>query len=160
MAGSALAPGQAEIRQLFITRGSVSLTLAAAHDPDAYYHTRRGLYVWDGFRSRVVAKAKRCEAGAMFAVKVAQLRRRAAEAEIEAALPKAHVFDESAACAIIAEMIGEQSNGKPGDLLLYTTCCVVFVAWGTVSRTWSVLTWDRCGGYEWDAGLRVLAAAN
>jgi hypothetical protein len=42
---------------------SVSLALSARHDPDAYYHTRSGPYVWGDFRRRVVSKAKPVPAG-------------------------------------------------------------------------------------------------
>lgn len=47
-------------------KGSVAVTLAERHDPDTFYRTRSGLYVWDDYRNLVVAKAKPSEAGTIF----------------------------------------------------------------------------------------------
>ncbi len=159
---------QAQLRAdglLVTVNSAVRLTLSTNHDPGTYYRTRRGLYVWDGFRHRVVAKASPTAAGTPFVVNVHKLTGEATDAEIEASLPENHFFDESAVCAIVAEMIRKQPSGKPGDLvksgranLLYTRSCVVFVRWVGLRRKWCVLASGRGG--SWDAGSRVFSPAN
>lgn len=158
---------QAQARDgLFDTATSVQITLAADHDPGAFFRTRSGLYVFDDFRRRVVTGAKRTNTGATFSATSARLKRAATDAEIEAALPPEHLFDASALCAIIAEMIAKQTNGESGDLdnsgkanLLYTSSCVVGVTWDGPYRKWVVYTRER-GGRRWRAGRRVLSPAN
>ena len=135
---------------LLIPRGTVSLTLAASHDPDTYYQTRKGLHVWDDYRRLVVAKAKPVDVGSKFAVNIAELALDASDKKIEDALPKSHLFDESVLCAVIAEMIAKQPNGEAGDLdnrghvnLFYTTSCVGRVDWDCSGRVWRVNAWQR-----------------
>jgi hypothetical protein len=149
-----------------VPRNPVSITVGTRHDPDSFYQNRSGLCVWDEFRSRVVSKAKPTEAGTKFALDSHELGSRATDEEIEDALPKNHIFDETAVCAIIAELIGKQPSGEAGDLentseanLLYTSSCVVFVSWLAGDSEWFVGMWDR-GGYGWSAGPRVLSASN
>ena len=141
----------------------ISLTLSTQHDPDAYYRTGSGLYAGDDFRDEIVSKAKPVEAGTTFMIHVAELSQDATDQEIEAGLPAAHLFDESAVCAIVAEMIEKQKDGEPGDLrylnLLYTRSCIVAVRWGDGTRRWRVATWDRDHD-RWRIGSRVLSPAN
>ena len=159
MGDAVLAPGHS--RQLLTPLTAISLTLSAAHDPASYYRTRSGLYVWESFVSDVVANAKPMMAGATFTVNVAELKSDATDAEIEAALPKTHLFDDSAVCAIVAEMIEKQPEGKSGDLdntgranLFYTAGRIARVYWHGVDRQWDMRAWHR--GLGWDAGARVL----
>jgi hypothetical protein len=146
-------------------RGSVSLTLSRPHDPAAFYQTRDGLYVFDNYTSRIVAKATPVAAGTTYNVNIAELGEPATDQKIEDSLPQNHLFDESAVCAIIAEMIGKQQKGEPGDLehtgranLLYTASLVVYVRWSGAYRGWVVRTWDR-GDDRWRAGPRVFSPA-
>lgn len=146
-------------------RGSVTVTLAEAHNPDAFYRNRTGLYVWQGFRDLVVATARPSEANT-FTLARAELMRNLTDAEIEAGLPIEHLFEESAVCAIVAGMIAEQPNGEEGKLLnngyanlFYTRSCVVCVRWYAVDRGWHVSACRR-GGHRWRAGGQVFSPAN
>ncbi|MGA8611711.1 MAG: hypothetical protein WB760_08320 [Xanthobacteraceae bacterium] len=164
MSGASTA-GQARTQAgVLIPRGSISLTLWCAHDTATFYRTRPGLYVRDGFRTRILANAKLVPTGTTYQLAVFELKD-ATDKQIEAALPKNHLFDESAVCAIVAELIGKQQKGEPGDLehngrvnLLYTASCVVFVFWLGGYREWLVDSWDR-EGRRWDAGGRVVSPA-
>ncbi|MEK7503040.1 MAG: hypothetical protein AAB556_01185, partial [Patescibacteria group bacterium] len=89
----------------------VAITLAKQHNPDTFFKTRSGLYVWDDFRSRVVAKASPIDAGAKFRIERRDLIRDAKDSEVEGVLTN-HLFEESAVCAVIAELISKQPNGK------------------------------------------------
>jgi len=148
--------------------GDVVVTLTQRHDPDAFYRTRSGLYVfWDDFRSRIVAKAKASEAGATFKVSRAELTRDLVDAEIESSLPKAHIFDETTVCAVIAGLIAGQANGEGGVLknngranLFYTSPSVVRVYWRAGCREWGVDACERCDGRWWRAGDQLFSPAN
>lgn len=147
---------------LLVLRNQITITLSERHDPNAYYRNRLGLHVWRDFPSRVVSKAKPTEAGASFKVNVSDFGRKATtDKEIERALPKSHLFDESAVCAVIAKMISRQPNGEPGDLdatsyvnLFYIASCVIYMGRDRASRTWYASTQLRGAGV-WYAG-RVL----
>jgi hypothetical protein len=150
---------------LLVPRARVSL-VSGLHNPDVYYKTRSGLYVWDDFRNRIVAKATPVAADTKYSVAVSDLTKNATDEEIEDSLPTDHLFDESAVCAIVATMIEKQKNGEPGDLentgyvnLFYTSSFVVYVRWHSVYREWYVGTWSR-DDYGWNAGYRVLSPSN
>jgi hypothetical protein len=145
---------------------SITITDSDHRNPDAFFKTRDGLYVWDDFQTRVVKLAKPINAGTTFKVNVDELGADLTDKEIENGLPKNHLWDEGALCAVVAEMISKQPEGKEGDLLnngyanlLYTSSCVVRVRWDAGYRKWSVDTWDRDDG-RWSAGRRVLSPAN
>ena len=165
MSGASSA-GQTRTQASVLTpRGSVSLTLSQPHDPDAFYRTRSGLYAWKDFRDRIVTNAKLVPTGTTYQLAVFELKEWVTDEQIEAVLPEHHLFNESALCAIVAELIGKQRNGEPGDLehtgyanLLYTASCVVCVDWFADDREWSVDAWDR-GGSGWDADDRVFSPA-
>jgi len=148
-------------------RGARTVTLAERHDPDVFYRTCSGLHVWDDFRSRIVAKARPSEVGATFKIESFELRQDLTDAEIEAALPKRHLFDETQVCAIIAGLIAKQPNGEEGPLinngyasLFYMSSYVAHVRWRRAgSRRWSVHAW-LCGGDGWNAGNQVFFPAN
>ncbi len=146
--------------------GTTTIALGERHDPDVFYHTRSGLYVWDDFRARVVTKAKPSEAGTTFKVDRFELMRDLTDAEIELPLPKNHFFDETVVCAVIAGLIARQANGEEGLLmnngranLFYTGSYVVRVDWDAGRRLSSVDTYRR-DVIRWRAGLRVFSPAN
>lgn len=147
-----------------IRRPQLALTLSQRRDPASFFRSRDGLYVWDGFID-ALRNAKPAEAGTTFRVNVDELGETLTDEEIENGLPKSHLWDESALCAVIAEMISKQSEGGEGDLLnngyanlFYTFSCVVFV-WYAVDRRWHVHAWER-DAHRWHAGRRVFSPAN
>lgn len=142
-----------------IRRGQMTLTISERRDPDVYYRTREGLWIYGGFRDLVVAKAKPVEPGTTFKVDEDELGETLTDEEIEAALPKNHLFDESAGSAIVAEMIETEQLDKNCVYLLYTSSCVVLVGWDAGLSEWDVLAWYR-GGHRWSAGARVLSPAD
>ena len=150
---------------VLVSRPLVTVSLTERHDPDAYYQIKKGLHVWGDFRERVVAKARPTEAGTTFTLAVADLGRDATDEDIEAALPTAHLFSETAACAAIAGLIAGQPHGGVGSLLtervnlFYTSSCVVFADWHAVSREWNVSPWPRVGS-RGRAGRRVFSPAS
>lgn len=149
-----------------IRRPQCSVTISEARDPGAFYKNRDGLYVWDDFKSRVAKKAKPVSAGTAFKVNVDELGANLVDEEIENALPKTHLWDEGALCAVIAEILSKQQGGKEGDLLnngyanlFYTSSCVVRVLWNADDREWRVNAWVRDRN-RWHAGRRVFSPAN
>lgn len=142
-----------------IRRPQRSVTLSAKREPDAYYQTREGLWVHGGFRSLVASKAEPVEVGATFKVNEDELGEAMTDAEIEAGLPKRHLFDESAVSAIAAELIESGTLDKAKWYLLYTSSCIVSVQWDRVDRTWSVRVWAR-DDRRWHAGACTLSPAN
>lgn len=148
-----------------VSRGSATITLDADHNPDQFYRTRSGLYVWDDYRERVVSKAKLSPAGASYKFNYSTLARDLRDREIEACLPAQHLFDETAVCAIIAGLITKQPQGEEQVLLnngcanlFYLAGCVVIVYWVACDREWGVDTYahDDDG---WDAGSQVFFPA-
>lgn len=148
-------------------KGTTTIMLEKRHDPDAFYQTRSGLYVWDDYRSRIVANAKPSEVGTTLKVENAELVRDLSDEEIESALPKDHLFTETQVCVVIAELIAKQPNGESRGALLnngfanlfYTSSCVVRVRWSADDREWDVHTWQRVGS-GWNAGRQVFSPAN
>ena len=150
---------------MLVSRSSEEVILAERHNPNLFFETRAGLYVWNDFRSRIVANAKPTEKGTKFRVDVAELMRDLNDEEIERGLPKEHLFDETQVCAIIASFIAKQPNGEKGKLvnngyanLFYMVSCVVGIGWYAGSRRWRVSVYDRCNS-AWDAGGRVFSPA-
>ena len=162
-----VALGQALNSMLVLTpKGVTTITLNEKHDPDVFYRTRSGLYVWDDFRSRIVAKAGPSEVGTTFEVESFELKQDLTDAKIEGALPKEHPFDETQVCAVIAGLIAEQPNGEKGPLinngyanLFYVGSRVVNVHWDAGRRGWHVYMWRR-DNYGWATGVQVFSPAN
>ena len=155
----------AQMRQMVKHRGTISLVIPARYNPASYYQSRSGLWVWDGFRSEVVAGAKPTRAGAKFDVSIFELMHAATAIKIERELPANHLFNDSAICAIVAALIEKQPNGEPGDLestgyanLLYGRTCVVELLFDRVHRVWRVLAWHRDGA-DWGVGRRIVVPA-
>lgn len=139
--------------------------------PSAFYRDRPGLWVW-GEIPDITTRAKPVAAGTKFPVQISQLSRDATDKEVEDSLPADHFFgvdgisEESAFCAILAEMLVRQWEGKEGDLehlgranLLYMRSCVASVRRYVDHREWYASTWDR-GGRRWRAGYSVLSPGN
>lgn len=149
------------IRAMFvlIPHKTISLTISALREPDTYYQTRSGLYVWDDFRPRIFAKAKMVAVGTTFYIDEYELSENLTDEEIENSLPKNHLFDESAVGAIVAEMVESGQLDKKYFYLLYADSCVVGVYWDSGSSKWDVGTYGRDGD-SWYASDRVLSPAN
>lgn len=151
---------------VLVPRGMRTITLTERHDPDTFYQTRSGLYVWGDFHSQIVVRAKPTEAGATFRVESFDLTANLTDEKIEDFLPKAHFFDETKLCGTIAGLIARQPNGEVGELvnngyanLFYTVSYVVLVRWDAGRRRWIVGTWRR-GAFRWRAGRRVFSPGN
>lgn len=155
-----------EATMFLAPRGTTELLLAERHDPNAFYKTRDGLYVWNDFRTRIVKNAKVSKVGTTLKVERAKLMRDLTDAEIESALPKEHLFGETEVSAVIAGLIAKQAQGEEGVLLntgytnlFYTSSCVVGVGWFAGGRGWDVVACER-GGHGWHAGRQVFSPAN
>ena len=152
----------AEATMFLVPRGTHEVTLVESHDPDKCFRTREGLWVYDGFRNLVVAKAKPSKAGETHKVVRAELMQDLTDEKIETSLGGEHFFEETALCAIITDLIDKQPEGKEGVLLnngyanLFYTVCVVSVRWVSGYRRWDVRTWHR-DGRRWLAGDRVFS---
>lgn len=130
-------------------------------DPHAFYKMRDGLFIGDFFRDNILAKAASVKKLPATTFKSFNLTKDAYDRDIIPCLPQNYEFDISEALARIAQMIGQQPNGKEGDLLnngyanlFYVPGCVVSVCWFATYLNWDV---DAClrDGFDWDAGRRV-----
>ncbi len=141
-------------------------TLAERHDPNAFYQTREGLYVYGDSQNRIVAAAKLTEAGYKF--KKAPrftLGQNATGQELRDARPKG-TWQATEFCAWLAIKIGKQKNGEAGELLntgwanlflvegVNGEVFLVSVRWGGVRQDWYFYTWPL--GHEWYAGCQFV----
>lgn len=150
-----------EFTVLKIVEKAIEFKTSEAHDPKKFYQDRKGLYVGYGFSERIVEKAEPVQSGTEYKVSSLELVKNAPDEKIEADLGEGHLFEDSAVCALIAEMISKQPTGEEGALLtngdfnlFYTASCVVGVYWG--GGGWSVRDWGR-GVSAWNAGFRVFS---
>jgi hypothetical protein len=148
----------AQLRAALVAKGPVTVALTNPHDPDAFYQTHAGLYVYRDFRERIVRKARPTPSVPPIRLHRFVLDRDALDRDIEAELGPNHLFTETEVCWIVAEMIGMHKRGTAGDLdntmntnLFYTPFWVVSVYWSARGRGWRVDTWGR-DAYAWDAG--------
>lgn len=150
-------------------RGHADILVGKKRVPKTFFKTRKGLWVWDGFRESIAARAEAIDAPTNFGVDFHEITapNGATDASIETALGDDHLFDENTLCAIIAEMISVQEGGKEGLLLnngyanlFYTSGLVVRVRWRAEGGKWDVDSWHRGGGGGWDRGRRVFAPGN
>lgn len=161
----------AQIKTSVFVPDAVTVTVLKEHDPSSFYRTHSGLWVSEGFRELVVAKARPTEAGTKFALKPRSLGRNAADKEIEGELEEMlgkskHLFDETTVSAVVARLIDGQPTGESGPLLnngyanlFYTASSVVCVHWYSDRRRWYVNTWRRDGPW-WGAGRQVFSPGN
>jgi hypothetical protein len=153
----------AQLSAVLVSRGPVTVALTNPHDPDAFYQTRTGLYVYRSFRDRIVRLALPTQSASPVTLRRFVLDRAATDDDIEAELGPNHLFTESEVCWIIVEMIEKQEGGAAGDLnnsgnanQFYTPSCVVFVYWLADDREWLVYTWGR-DDFVWGAGDSVFS---
>ncbi len=155
---------QAIGRMLVLMQKGATITFDSRHDPDSFFRTRKGLWVGEEFRFRVVAKAEASTTVPAF--KHVDLPLDMNDAKIEKRLGDRHFFTETETCALIADLIAKQEGGTEGELLnngysdlFYLVSCVVRVVWYADGRKWRVCTWRRndCG---WNAGSRAFSPAN
>lgn len=138
-------------------------------DPDKFFQTQTGRYIWDYFRDRVVAAAKPVESLPAAEIASFDLVKNATDMQIQGELPEGHVFeDTSVFCAYLATMIERQEGGAAGDLLangyanIFYVCGVageVFAVrayWYAVRREWFVHAYFL-GARQWRAGPRVFS---
>ncbi|MBI2065446.1 MAG: hypothetical protein HYT68_00015 [Candidatus Zambryskibacteria bacterium] len=133
-------------------------------DPNTFFRTRKGLWVSNDYRDLVVAKAE--PTVTIPAFKHVLLQQDMNDTEIEEMLGDKHLFTETEASALIADLISKQEGGKEGELLnngyanlLYLGSCVVLVHWYAGSRKWFVNTWKRDDD-RWNTGLQLFSPAN
>jgi hypothetical protein len=121
---------------LKLVNDSVQLGAVASHNPQKFFKTRKGLWVSDEFRSRILSKAKPVENLDALTLVSRELTKNAYDREISPELGENYIFDESEVCARIEQMISKQAGGTTGDLLnngyanLFNIAgCVVYVYW-------------------------------
>lgn len=144
-------------------KSPVTVTTTEKSDPKAYFTTREGLYVWENFKDRIVAKAKPVKKDTEYAVQAYDLKESATDAVIENNLPTNRLFTPSELCALIPVLIAQQAKGQKGALvntgyanLFYTKDFVVLVVWN--DSAWHVGAWRRDDS-RWHAGDRVFSPA-
>lgn len=104
--------------KLRLVNSDISLGPVESHDPAAFYQTRKGLYVWPEFVSRVLASAKPVTNLDPLSLSSYDLTERMYDTAIKEELPENYVFEDSSElCALIEQMISKQPNGEEGDLL-------------------------------------------
>lgn len=148
---------------LKLVNDSVQLDAVASHNPQDFFKTRKGLWISDEFKSRILTKAKPVENLDPLTLVSRELTKNAYDREITPELGENYIFDESEVCARIAAMIDKQPNGIAGDLLnngyanlFYVAGCVVGVRWDGVGRKWRVRAWGLDGDL-WGAGPRAFS---
>lgn len=161
------------MRKILVSGALVTATLSQRHEPEDFYQTREGLYVWPDFRDLVVAHACPSDAGAKFVVGVGKLGRDASDWDIEGVLSPEHLrvaqhlFDETTVCGLVAALLAQQWNGECGPLdatgkenLFYTMPCLARVSRvaDAARAEWAISAWRRVG-FHWEAGSRIFFPA-
>ncbi len=130
------------------------------HEPGTFWQTRSGLYVYDDFRTRVVAAATPTEAGATFKkLPRFKLGRNATGEELKTARPNG-IWTATDFCPWLAAKLAKQAKGEDGEFLtngwanLFLVegvggeVFVVRVRWGV--GLWLVYAWPL--GHGWHDG--------
>lgn len=127
----------------------ISIKIEKPINPAEFFQNRKGLYVFSGFKERIIEKAKPVKT-TEFSLVSFMLIEASYDKDIEKALPKKHIFKEGDVCSIISDLISKQPNGEEGTLLndgyanlFYTKSFVVSVYWGSYDGEWIVSTWRR-----------------
>lgn len=151
--------------------GTVILPKRTSFDPQKFWQTRSGLYVWKEFHSCVAAAAKPVTSLPAREIASFDLIEYATNGQIWCELPQGYLFeDASEFSAHLAGMIERQEGGSDGDLIttgymnifyvrgvarrVFSVC----VSWSTGSRRWGVSAYDL-GDYPWHAGGRTFSRA-
>lgn len=139
----------------------IKVVVPAKYNPKEFFKNRDGLYIWSSFSDTVLKKAKSATIS-LLSISSYDLLKTSYDKDIEAELPKNHIFSETDVCAIIAGLIEKQPNGEEGTLLntgyanlFYTKSRVVLVYWSV--GEWDVSVW--CREDDWGSGHRVFSAA-
>lgn len=138
----------------------VDVVITAVQNQQKYFITGNGLYIWNSFTNDVLPKAKASKKGTAFSLDSFDLTKDSSDEQIEAGLVSNHLFSESDVCAVIAQLIKENSdtllkNGYAN--IFYLKKCVVDVDWS--GDEWGVGAWQR-GDLRWRAGYRVFSPSN
>lgn len=137
-----------------------AVEISERHDPESFWQTRPGLYVYDDFRNRIVVAAKPTEAGAKFK-KLPRLKlgRNATGEELKIARPNG-IWTATDFCPWLAAKLAKQADGKDGEFLnngwanlflvegIDGEVFVVRVSW--LGGEWYVDTWLL--DYDWLVG--------
>lgn len=141
----------------------IGLEVPAGFNPREYFVNRPKLYIWSSFKDRILPNTEAAKVASTPKVDSFELTVASTDEEIEAALPKEHVFTETAVCEVIAALIQKQPDGEEGALvnngyanLFYTPAFVVSVRWRGVE--WRISSWVRDDG-GWDDDGRVFSPA-
>jgi hypothetical protein len=151
-------------------RGDVSIPRQRGiFNPANFYQTRNGLYVWEGFTTRILSIA---QPTAITPVTLSSfdLIKSAHDTDVRGELPTNHVFGSASLfCGYLASLISRQPNGKTGDLIangcanLFYVCGInsevftVDVSWSSDDREWDVLA-HALDAYRWNAGYRAFSS--
>jgi len=139
-------------------------------NPHEFFQTRKGLYVWDGFRDNILAAStnkvittKKTTFG------YAGLVQPANDAEIAAELPKDHIFEDvDMFLGHLATLINAQQDGGEGGLLnnghwnifyvrVGSEVFAVHVRWNSAASEWNCYAY-RLDDFRWDAGYRAFSS--
>ncbi|HEY4519774.1 MAG TPA: hypothetical protein VJH33_01920 [Candidatus Paceibacterota bacterium] len=136
-----------------------AVKLGERHDPNAFWQTRSGLYVYDDFKSRIVAVAKLTEARVKFKkLPRFKLGRDGSGEEMKSARPSS-VWTATDFCPWLATKLAKQPNGEEGEFLnngwvnlflvegVNGEVFVVIVNWSADDRRWFVSTWPLDDGW-------------
>lgn len=151
-------------------RGNEELPACNARfDPEYFFKTGKGLYVWDDFVNRIRTVATAVESLAETMISSFDLTQDATDEQIRAALLSEHVFeDTSMFCAHLAGMIERQSGGTEGRLLNNGYANIFYVRgargevfavrvrWHGGYREWSVRAYALVD-CRWIEGFRVFS---
>ncbi len=134
-----------------------------------YFQIRSGVFVWDGFKNRILRTAVKADSTPATSLACFDLVKDTPDEQIRAELPEDHVFqDASVFCSHLAGMIDRQPNGKEGSLLndgyanvFYVQgsyeVVAVSVHWVADFRGWSVCACELDVS-AWPAGYRAFSA--
>jgi hypothetical protein len=138
-------------------------------NPKEFFKTREGLYIWDGFRDRVLAVAVKIGGLPEEEILVYELAREANDTQVRDNLPSYDVFENASQfCAYLAGILLRQRQGEEGTLLndgRFNLFCVrgimdeifvVIVYWLAEWRLWHVRA-HALDVNRWGVGFRVFS---
>jgi len=146
-------------------RKTIIITLKGSFEPDWFFNSRSGLLVQEWFQYQIAKNARRVEPGTKFKLSIFDVVGDTYYDPIAREFGDNLFFDETAACAVVAKMIGRQENGEAGyldntnkeNILYLTNDRVVYVLWA--ERCWHVYA----SGHQnvWlHPGVRILCPCN